>query len=337
MEQDKKPNSAPDSQAIFDLKADLLAELDERNDVSDGESRLSIQEFDESAFISLPFFDKDLHIEKQPFEVNPLSPTPLDPFNFVANGEYYFNSAEILMHDRFNEKANQTNISDEARAAIGREITTQHMMQSTKNAESYKRLRSAVALNPSRLDDGMKSAIPALRSGLASSELRLRLLNQFPEMIAIEDMKYTCALDVEAYQKAISAYVHQFTKLQFTAGVNFFILPKDERRARAIDVSESADSNIVVTKSCLAEVFYEDTAFELIERRSFYSFPTDPQLQGVPENIVRFIDAEATNLQPIAVSVYMRHKKLQTEESHANSMYFINDAMKSILVKPKTV
>lgn len=339
--EERPTNISPDSAPILRLKADLLSEFSERMDMSTPESVIGAESNIARQLDSLGFYsgqlDEKLTIEKQPYEINPLSPTPADPFNIVAGDRPYFESAEELMQQRFDDKADQVNLDSMSRNSIKREISTQHMMQSTKNAEGYNRLRLAVAQDPSRLTDELAGIIPDVRSGLASSKNRLLLLSSFPEMVAIEDMKYTCPLDIKGYQRAMRTYVNKLRELQFSAGLDFFVLSNDEAKARSINVSESADSNIMVIKSVMGELFFHNSVFELVEKRSYYSFPTNPQLRGITENIIKLLDEEARNIQPISVSVYIRHKQSEPKDPESSDIYFVNGSAENAFGKHLTL
>lgn len=303
---------------------------------------------DEEFFDSLKGDEKEIYaalyapieLESQPFDENLLSPTPGDPYNVKTHSMSYYHAAEMLMLGRFKNRADLITNSDTADVhtimmgldAIELEIITQHEHQCRRNNESTNRLQASFRHNTARFDPGMADVIRDVRSGVASTEERIALLIQHPEMDSIEDMKFTCPLDIKGYKSAMERYFRNFMELQHKSVIDFTIIPKDEQEITTKDVTESAGKGIEVCKTVLFEVTIDDVVLELVERKSFCVFPTSPQIRGITENIVKLTGKHPANRQPINVSAYFRVKRHRDDESD-ESLPLLFDSAKLHLIK----
>jgi hypothetical protein len=284
--------------ALSDLKETLL--LDDFN-----LEALSSEEITMFELITLPVVT-----ERQPYDSNVYSPTPGDPYHLVANESNYYHAAEMLMLKRLEEWAMTPGISPEDIDKIEDEIIMQHQLQCKQNHASIERLIESFKNSPASFDLDTAKMINRVRSGEATSFDRVSLLFEHPEMDSIEDMKFTCPFDIKTYKKVVSEYNKDLWSVQLDSEGSIQI-ENDIESPRPKDVTETADTRVVVMKTVIAEIRSEDTnvVIEVVRRNSFYAFPTIPQLRGITENIFKYKDEKSVNLQPIAVSTYLRVKR----------------------------
>ncbi|HRN90644.1 MAG TPA: hypothetical protein PK543_03080 [Candidatus Saccharibacteria bacterium] len=249
--------------------------------------------------------------------INPLSPTAGDP-DMIKIGDLGYEKVSFMyMQSKFDDAGSRISNTDEAELevlmaglyAMQDEVVVRHERQCFRNDESIVRLKLAFVSDPSAFDPGMGEIIYRVRSGEATSEDRIRLLAAHPEMISIEDMKFTCPLDTKSYKKVMMAYFENFLELQHRSNISYIAVPIEDQCVVMKETRTSSDPDILVTKVVIGEVFIDGFTLELVERRSHYAFRTIPQLRGVIEVISNGPDGTPFNLQPIAVSAYFRVKE----------------------------
>jgi hypothetical protein len=259
--------------------------------------------------------------ENQPFDLDELSPTPLDPVNLSAHGNTYVEAAEILMQARLDVRLEEMGIDlpVEAYEAMSLEIHTEHMMQVVHNSESLKRLQALFLYDPSSISPKMADSIYLARLGAASPLSRLEVLAAHPEMKSIEDMKFTQPLDGLAVRSALAKYVGILKELSNQKnGVHLRMLPVSKQTIREVDVSESARPGIIVTKTTIAEAALKGVSMVLKKRDWYMSFPPEQDLGPAIRNI-HIYRGKKSNLQHCGMSAYWTTKESDDAETAAST------------------
>lgn len=255
--------------------------------------------------------------EYQPFDLDELSPTPLDPMNLASHGTNYVESAEVLMQGRLDARLIDLGIELHPAYydAISLEIHTEHMMQVVHNDASLKRLQALFLSDPNSITPGMADIIYLARLGAASPLSRLELLAAHPEMKSIEDMKFTQPLDGLAVRNALANYVDTLKGISNQKnGVHLRLLPASQQTIHEVDVSQSAKPGIIVTKTTIAEATLKGIDMVLKKRDWYMAFPPERDLGAAIPNI-RTYRAQKVNLQHCGTSTYWTTKKSDDEEA----------------------
>lgn len=255
--------------------------------------------------------------EYQPFDLDDLSPTPLDPMNLSGHGSNYVEAAEMLMQGRLDARLLDLGIEvhPEYYDAMSLEIHTEHMMQVGHNDASLKRLQALFLSDPTSISPEMADIIYLARLGAASPLSRLELLAAHPEMKSIEDMKFTQPLDGLAIREALTRYVHTLRGISNQKnGVHLRLLPASEQTIREVDVSESAMPGIIVTKTTIAEATLKGVEMVLKKRDWYFAFPPEQELGGVLKSIHIYRGKKA-NLQHNGTSTYWTTKESDEQEA----------------------
>ncbi len=247
-------------------------------------------------------------LPRHAFHDNLIAPTPADPFNIIDSaGVDYFSDSRDMMLERLRVEAERTGIDDVAHHAIMDELETQHRLQSNKNSENYLKFCDALSLGNYLLNDDMRAMITRLRSGEATSAERMILMSLFPELEAVEDMKFTKALDTPAIERAVTVYVANLIRLSnHSQHIEFKLLPKSRQPAR-FSYSDN-DGHIVVGKAVIAEASVLGKELEFVARSAYYLFPEADRLSGMSNKLVTLPDGTMVNQQQISESVYIRLK-----------------------------
>lgn len=253
---------------------------------------------------------------------NPLVATAGDPNSIMMDAANYETTTSNYMMskvDSARERVTNTDESeltliDTALLAVQDEIVVQHSRQCYRNNESIKRLKTLFLHDPSLFDLSISDIIYRVRSGEATSEERIVLLARHPEMDSIEDMKFTCPLDIKSYKKMMRTYLESLIELQHKSNIEYSPIPQHEQKIEIKDTSSTADANIAVIKVVIARIHVDGVMIELVERRSHYVFDSKPQLRGIADNIAKGNNGSVYNTQPIAVSAYFRIAKDASQE-----------------------
>lgn len=267
-------------------------------------------------FESLPSCLTDpIDLEAWPYESgNMTSPTPLDPYNISREGSPYVSDAFNFMYVKFKNRAAKMGLTDDGIIeAITDEIGSRHLLQCERNEQSFYRLCQAIEDDPSRFTPDLDSVIRRVRSGEAMSEERIFLLATFPEIEAIEDMKYSCAFDEDSYQVEMIKYTKSLVRKQFAPGSIYTMrgIPRGTGPQTKIkDVSDNASENILVSKGEYAIIESSGVEIGLIERKSHYMLIDDLQLKGIKPRWVTFPDGKRVNLQSVLGGTYLKVEKI---------------------------
>lgn len=259
------------------------------------------------------YVDCPIHTETLPFVIDPLSPTPLDPYTLRTSGAEYYGSALMLMNGRLDDTAQKSGLSSDSPAymATAAEIETQHSLRSMKNSESLDRLRLEIFQRRTlgvEISKESQERILRARAATATMVDHIRLLEEFPQMEAIEAMKATFPLDMKAYTNAMKTFTGRLVSFQYTMPeLNMRSPCEDDAKPRYKDLSGSADDSVIVLKNVLKDLTYRGTDMQLVQRRSFIVLPTSLQLRKVTQNIIQLPNSSsAVNLQPIDTTAYLR-------------------------------
>lgn len=257
-----------------------------------------------------------LDTELQPFEIDELSPTPLDPMNLYTVGINYVNSAEMFMQNRLDERIMELGIElgPGQYEALSLEIHTAHMLQVGHNAASLERLHALFLKDPTSITPEIADKIYLARLGASSVLSRLELLADNPEMESIEDMKFTKPLNAPEIKSSLNRYGKMLNELNKDKnGVQLRILPVSQQKIRLVDVSGSAKPGILVTKTTIAEATVRGVEMVLKKRDWYFAFPAAQNLGNVIPSF-HVIDGERVNLQYSGVSTYWTTKESDEAE-----------------------
>jgi len=253
-----------------------------------------------------------IETERFPFELNELSPTPLDPLTLMTHGVTYVKGAEILMLGRFDDRLSEIGITlkQYQHDAIVNEIITEHILQVDKNDASLHRLYTLFLSDPTVILPETADLIYMARIGGSTTIGRLEILSRHPTMQSIEDMKYTKPLDMKSITLAKESYYKSLVAISRThPDFCITLLKPHEQPIRRVDVSKSADLGIVVTKKTIATATVNGVELLLKQRDSYFVFPLSQDLsESVMPNILTK-EQERFNLQQISVSTYWTTKE----------------------------
>lgn len=272
------------------------------------------QNFDLETYDHDDVFVKDLLIVKQPYELNERSPTPLDPFHLKLDETDYFTSAGFHVERRLMKTADAIGLSEEARERITSEIEYEHLHRSLKNNDAMKRLRVAFE-NEEQVDSRMAELILRARAGNADIQSTAYLLAAFPEMEAIEVMKYTEPLQDKKLELAHAHFIYALRMaarevpgmVVETVNGNTGIRP---RRSH-----DSVLSNIFIAKGKEADIFVENIHLELISRYSYYvPDTTERALMNVMPTMCT-MNGRSIAMYRIALSKYLRVAKSSSDST----------------------
>lgn len=247
---------------------------------------------------------KDIFLGRQPFDVNPYSPTPLDPFHLRTAGSEYFLAAGLLMESRLNEAANKAGVPEDIYSSVFDEIMFEHVHRSDKNNIAMRILREAYANQP-RLDRSTANKIIAARAGLSGISQLGHILASVRKMGGIEVMKYTKPFDTRDCVSAHAKFIHSM-RLADNEDPTFTIIGDIQTsNQRILNTAKNVGSHIVVTKGKEADVLIDGQHLELIGRYSYVALDSDLPVGNIQSNLVR-IGNRTANVQPISIAKYLR-------------------------------
>ncbi len=199
--------------------------------------------------------------------------------------------------------------------AIEREIRLQHEAQSSKNQASFDRLVATYTDDPDSIGEWKAIFVKLTRSVDADTILRLCLLDWYPEMGSIEDLKRTCLADYPAYERAQKDYVRSLRGLHIRSSGRFSVelINKEDLRPRPRDLTDVAPEQVEADKTTIARIIdnVSHREYEVVEKFSQYSFPVTQLLEGVRPHIV-----DGVNKQPIYLQIYLA---LDTSRNHLDA------------------
>lgn len=265
----------------------------------------------------------DLVLDEDAFRRNLNTATPGDPQRvFMHDGTPYSEAAYDYMHGHLDDFAAQVGISAASKArtksgitraeyrAIEHEIRFQHDAQCKKNQRSYDTLLDKYQRGAATVDEWRAIFVKLARSVYSDTIQRLCLLDWYPELGSIEDMKRTCLGDAEGREEAIEWYLAQLRSLPTRTKGRFAvtIIRPDNHEARPRDLRGIADKGVYAEKVTLARITdtLTDIVYDSTMKTGYYDFPVTRHLEGVHPNIV-----DGVNRQAIYIQAYLHLEESQ--------------------------
>lgn len=285
-------------------------------------------------------------LDSNPFENNPLSPTPGDPATVImSNNKSYETGALEFMKSKlddisvyssqnFNDETKKPLFSNEVYAVLLNEIKIQHRIEIAKNNDSFGRLLNKFRNDQDSIDPSQSDQIERIRGVSASTFDRMTFIISHPEIDAIEDAKMTCPLDYRAYIDAKSNYFSRlFESIVDSDRFVTVMIASDDQKPRMRKLDKSVSAAVVSKKIVIAEIFDSETGqvIEVVEKLNQYAFPADYKLPGILPRLVNaenfeelsFDEIESAslysfknvkNLQPVYMQICLRIKKDRISE-----------------------
>lgn len=251
-----------------------------------------------------------LHTDLQPYELNELSPTPLDASNLVASGAPYQSGALDLMVERMDSRLHELGVELPAGhyngILVG--IETEHTARVLQNGINRHQLVHAFLADPSSIGPALADSIYLARLAGASEQDLLDILASHPKtkITAIEQAKATFPLHPAKITEARYTTMARLYKLQReNREFSFRELSQEEQRAtrRPVDLGELTSYGNLATKSAIARASFKGVNLTLKHRESFILLPPTLDLGNNPKNI-RALKGELLNIQPVGFSNY---------------------------------
>lgn len=258
------------------------------------------------------------------FERNPRTATPGDPqANQMYDGEPYIQAALAYMLGKLDTLARQVGVDTMGRGidgltgedyeAIYHEIVHQHDIQIIKNQTSFQRLKDLFMADFGSINEWRSIIALMARSIDADVVMHAMLLNWYPEIDSIEDLKQTCLFDRQAYLDTKRQYKENLRALSTRSWGRFTatIFPERALEPRPRQLGDHISSNVRASKTVIAEIAdKEGMTFEVVEKLNEYALPADRELHGIEPNIV-----DGENIQPVYVQYYLRVKRNRGDDS----------------------
>ena len=225
-----------------------------------------------------------LSMSHLPFDIDTLSPTPLDPYALtVYGGVDYALAARSYMIDKLH--SNTISIGDTHRVLIERaeqEILDQHFHRMQKNDEALRQWKEVAAVRSSDkvLSHRDAEGVMQVRAGVAQPEAILQLLARNPSMGGIEVSKATRPFCFTAYGIAKKVLHDRLLKLE--ERVNGFSATHDMSPTPYRSSIDQKNASLVV-KSQIGQASLLGVELELINRESSVMYHPS-EMDSVPEN-----------------------------------------------------
>jgi hypothetical protein len=252
---------------------------------------------------------EDIILHQQPFDFDPLSPTPLDPFHLRTYGAEYYRAASMLMEARLSEMTEEHDIPEDVQRMVYHEIEFEHEHRSHKNNASMRKLREAIPRNK-KIDREHANDIVAARAGVAGIGKLALLLSRYPEMGGLEVMKYTKPFDLRATQLANAAFIARLRTAEMSDPENLKIADGkiEMTNPQLLNTSVNVGAHVVALKGKEADVTVGGRNLELIGRYSYVALDSAVHLDSV-EPLEVPVGDDVINLQPIGITKYFRIPK----------------------------
>ena len=193
---------------------------------------------------------------------------------------------------------------------IENEIRLQHEAQSSKNQASFDRLTTMYQTNPLSFGEWKAMFVKTTRSVDADTLQRLCLLDWYPEMGSIEDLKRTCLADWASYDEARKGYVRKLQGLNARSSGRFSveIIDQSDLQPRPRDLKDIAPDQVEAEKTTIAQITdnISHQVYEAVEKFSQYRFPAAQELKDVTPHIVNGV-----NKQPLYLQMYLTTENTQ--------------------------
>ncbi len=241
-----------------------------------------------------------LDLNAMPFEYNPNSPTPLDPYNVRVHGMGYAAvSLEFMLGELTRNTDNLTDAHQEQIEQAEAEIVHQHDHRIQKNAEAMDRWREYASSGMTKhLSREEAEGVMQVRAGISRPAAVLELISRNPSMGGIEIAKATRPFCLGSHIVARTVLKKDLAR---TPGVSL-VNEEDARPYRfAIDQHNMA----LITKTEIGVATINDQKLEIVTRESGVLY--DPQsVQRIPESIYSKIGGSSFALAPLDITSYVR-------------------------------
>lgn len=249
------------------------------------------------------------------------NPTPLDPFSLSIGNVNYPTHSRVKITNRIDQAIEYYGVPDDIAKMIYNEAQYTQDLRNERNSQSMQRLRNTIEhhLGDRIVDDAMHDIIAKARAGTAAPAELLRLIKEYPEMIAVEFYKFTKPLDREAM--ALARYTSEAMMLRLAQPGGFLsaeIKPLIGKSAEVISRTFSPRNNVYVEKRRIGIIGSSTSNTEAIIKCTYIA---SPALDGaalrhaedaeedhqVDYQLVRVADGTlVVALMPVSVSAYFR-------------------------------
>lgn len=251
-----------------------------------------------------------LSMDRMPFEVNTLLPTPLDPFSLkVLGGLSYVEAAQEYMIGQLYHNAGElSNTHEDILMHAEHEIDFQHRHRMQKNTEAMDKWRESASTSPSSnaLSHREAEGIMQVRAGIAQPNAIIELLARNPEMDGIEIAKATRPLCFNAFMVAKDALYSKLKVLnsrsQLTINLGSEVYPRSYRS------NIDPDNQSLTAKAKLGVASMYGVELELITRDSSILYHPD-QTPSMPEAVPVSFGPNTVETVPIDTTAYVRIKR----------------------------
>lgn len=250
--------------------------------------------------------DMPINLTRMPYEINTISPTPLDPHNVTVHGiEYEAASLEFMQASLYMATRSLQDSHPQQLANAAGEIEHQHRHRMHKNDEAMRRWREIAAKNPSdkRLTHAEAEGILQVRAGVSRIGAVVRLLARNPEMEAIELTKATRPFCTVAHILAKQALKSSIKS--FASGSNVDMVVADERDAVPYRFVIDEHNHAFITKARLASAVIDGTELEIVSRESGLIY-NPSKVEPIPESQFKTLGGVDVAIVPLDTTSYVR-------------------------------
>jgi len=240
------------------------------------------------------------------------SPTPLDPYMVMHDGQSYIENAIFRLDDRVAEKARIIGLPEHYADSACAELATALDVRVDRNTRSCERLLTHV-----HYPDCPKATynlIEKSRAGNANPSELLQLIKEHPEMISVEFFKSHAIFDTDEYTRALNELKAQVGKMSLEfKDAEITMLGEDELTTQPFITEHGA----VVHKTKIGECRSVDSHTEIIAKHTGLLVPANIQLKGVKFNHRR-INGGNFNFLPLGVTAYFRTADYKTRTGYVS-------------------
>lgn len=272
-------------------------------------SELSGVFFDEEQVSYQAAMLDDIYLSKQPFDYDPYSPTPLDPFHLKTSGPDYYHAALMLMESRVEATSDKYGVPEHIKHIVNHEIAVEHDQRSRDNNDAMRVFRKSIDEN-AMLSREYANDIVAARAAVSDLGRLAMLLAEHPEMGGIEVMKYTDAFEHRKLVIAHATFLSRVRMTEMQSGGSFELVDGkfDTTRPTIVNTANNVGPHVVAFKGKEADIIVDGRPLELMGRYSYIVMDDSVQLNGV-EPITVSTGSKTANVQPIAITKYLRLPK----------------------------
>lgn len=260
---------------------------------------------------------QNLSIPHQPFEYNPSSPTPGDPYALRIGraagaleldspfGIGYKSAGQFFMEGMLATNAAAIEIDDKYLEPIADEITAQHDHRVESNDITMQAFKSTLS-HVDSIDKSSAELIMRVRAGVGSVDEPARLIAAQPTIGGLEAMKATRPFMKDELRYADVMFLRdlRLASMQENTPIrNLQIFNDSPYRVSVIN-----ENNIIVMKRLQASMNVGRRSLEVVSRESYIGVPENEVLRNVSPDL-RKIGKAVVNLLPIDITKYYRISK----------------------------